>query len=124
MDMNSLRDELRLRLTGGVIELELPDTSLDGCITSALRQIQRYYDSTSLATIPYSGCIDLKGTPVSSVSRVFRTEGYTNGDGNLETSNSYDPMYLASWQMMSGSGQGMSTLNNWVSSYGAYNTAL
>jgi hypothetical protein len=37
MDMDSLRNELRLRLTGGVIDLELPDASLDGCITSALR---------------------------------------------------------------------------------------
>lgn len=39
MDMDSLRNELRLRLTGGVIDLELPDVALDGCITSALRQI-------------------------------------------------------------------------------------
>lgn len=127
MDMDSLRNELRLRLTGGVIDLELPDASLDGCITSALRQIQRYYDSTMLATIPYNTCIDLKGTPVSSVSRVFRSEGYVSSETNnssMQESSSYDPMYLASWQMMSGTGQGMSAMTNWVSSFGSYNTAL
>jgi hypothetical protein len=37
MDMDSLRRELRLRLTGGVIDLELQDSALDGCIVSALR---------------------------------------------------------------------------------------
>lgn len=130
MDMNSLRQELRLRLTGGVIDLELQDSALDGCIVSALRQMQRYYDSTILMTIPYKSCIDLKDLPipVSSVSRVFRTEGYmgSNASNNISNgeSSSYDPMYLASWQMMSGSGQGLSTLSNWVSSLGAYNTAL
>lgn len=60
-----------------------------------------------LATIPYSTCIDLKGTPVSSVSRVFRSEGYVSSETNnssMQESSSYDPMYLASWQMMSGTG--------------------
>ena len=130
MDMDSLRRELRLRLTGGVIDLELQDSALDGCIVSALRQMQRYYDSTILATISYKHCIDLSGLniPVSSVARVFRTKGYMgdNIDNNtgMNASNQYDPIYLASWQMMSGTGQGMSTMSNWASSLGAYNTAL
>ena len=126
--MDSLRRELRLRLTGGVIDLELQDSALDGCIVSALRQMQRYYDSTLIVTIPYKSCIDLSQLPipVSSVSRVFRSEGYmgANGGNGMDASNQYDPMYLASWQMMAGNGQGMSTLSNWVSSIGAYNTAL
>ena len=130
MDMDALRNELRLRLTGGIIDLELQDSALDGCIVSALRQMQRYYDSTIFITIPYKPCLDLKSLPipVSSVARVFRTEGYmgnnVEGNNSMDISNSYDPMYLASWQMMSGTGQGMSTLSNWVSSLGAYNTAL
>lgn len=39
MDMNSLRKELQLRLTGGIIDLEIQDAALDGCIVSALRQM-------------------------------------------------------------------------------------
>ena len=130
MDMDSLRRELRLRLTGGVIDLELQDSALDGCIVSALRQMQRYYDSTMLVTIPYKSCIDLSilSIPVSSVSRVFRTKGYignnADNDNGMDMSNQYDPIYLASWQMMSGTGQGMSTVSNWTASLGAYNTAL
>ena len=126
--MNSLRKELQLRLTGGIIDLEIQDAALDGCIVSALRQMQRYYDSTLLVTIPYKNCMDLSQLPipVSSVSRVFRSEGYMGGnqDGSASDSASYDPMYLASWQMMSGTGQGMSTVSNWAASLGAYNTAL
>jgi hypothetical protein len=84
MDLETYRDELKLKLTGGVLDLEIDDPTLDKVINSAFREIQRYIDTTRLATIPYSGCIDLTGKGVSSVSRVFRTQGYlsNNQDNN------------------------------------------
>lgn len=97
MELQAYRDELKLRLTGNLIDLELSNEALDGCINSAFRQVQRYIDSTRLATIPYSGAIDLTNCGVSSVSRVFRAEGYSWGDGSPNSSESYDPMYMASW---------------------------
>lgn len=124
MDLAAYRDELKLRLTGGVIDLELSDEAIDGCINSAFRKVQRFIDSTTYATIPYKGAIDLTGCGVSSVSRVFRTEGIGTGDGAMETSAQYDPMYLAAWQMMAGNGQGVQQVGNWAQNFASFNTAM
>lgn len=124
MELQAYRDELTLRLTGLVLESELSDVALDGCINSAFRQIQRYIDSTKIVTIPYTPCIDLSEYKVSSVSRIYRAEGYLLNDGGIEAGSIGDPMYLASWQMMSGTGGGFSQLNTWSQNYAAYNTAL
>jgi hypothetical protein len=37
MDRQAYRDEIIVRLTGGLIDLELSDEALDGCINSAFR---------------------------------------------------------------------------------------
>jgi hypothetical protein len=37
MDRQAYRDEIMVRLTGGLIDLELSDEALDGCINSAFR---------------------------------------------------------------------------------------
>ena len=41
MDINAIREEIRLRLTGGVLQLELDDKSLDAVINAAFRELQR-----------------------------------------------------------------------------------
>lgn len=97
MDLNAYREELKLRLTGNLINLELEDSALDGCINSAFRQVQRYIDTTKLVTIPYVGAIDLNGKGVSSVSRVYRAEGYATSAGTTNSISGGDPMYMASW---------------------------
>lgn len=102
MDRQAYRDEIIVRLTGGVLDLELSTEALDRCIDSAFRQVQRYIDTTVLRTIPYSGCIDLKGCGVSSVVRVFRAEGYMDNSGS--DGMTQDPMYMSMWQSLSGSG--------------------
>jgi hypothetical protein len=124
MELQAYRDELTLRLTGLVLESELSDTALDGCINSAFRQIQRYIDSTKIVTIPYKPCIDLSDYKVSAVARIYRAEGYMLNDNGIEGGSIGDPMYLASWQMMSGTGGGFAQLNTWSQNYAAYNTAL
>ena len=122
--MDAYRDELKLRLTGNLINLELEDNALDGCINSAFRQVQRYIDTTRLITLPYTGAIDLSKIKVSSVSRVFRSEGYAWGNSNPDVSGSYDPMYMASWQMMSGSSSLAAGISQWAQNYASFNTAL
>ena len=124
MDLNAYREELKLRLTGYVIGLELADDALDGCINVAFRQVQRYIDSTRLATIKYSGAIDLSNCGVSSVSRVFRAEGYAWGGGTQNESSSYDPMYMASWQMLAGASSMAQGISEWAQNYASFNTAL
>ena len=124
MDLNAYREELKLRLTGNLINLELEDSALDGCINSAFRQVQRYIDTTKLVTIPYVGAIDLKDKGVSSVSRVYRAEGYANASGSMNSISGGDPMYMASWQMMSGSNSLAQGISQWAQNYASFNTAL
>lgn len=96
MDISAIRDELQLKLTGGVLDLELDNATLDKIINSAFREIQRYIDTTRLATLPYKPCIDLSDCKVSSVSRVFRSQGYLAPDGSgMESTSARDPMQVA-----------------------------
>lgn len=123
--MNGYISELKLRLTGGVLDLDISDDALTGCVNSAFRQLQRYIDTTVIQTIPYSQAIDLSNCGVSSVVRVYRAQGYMDGNSPKGDSFSYDPMYLAAWQALGGMG-GMSTsrLSSWVSDIGAFNTQM
>lgn len=90
MTTQEVIDEIKLELTGGILELEIPDASLELMVNKALREVQRYIDSTELMTVPYASCIDLSDSNVSSVSKVYRTEGY---DGASTESGVIDPMY-------------------------------
>lgn len=126
MDKKAVRDEIKLNLTGGVLDLELTDEVLDRLIDSALREVQRYIDTTKLITIPYDSCIDMMEYKVSSVSRVFRPKGYVIADSDIENPDQAayaDPMYLGMWQMMSGYGN-LYNINDWIYNYSAWNTAL
>ena len=121
MNLESYRDEIKLRLTGYVIEMELDDAALDKIINAAFREIQRYIDSTKFITIPYARCIDMSPYKVSSVSRVYRTEGFTGATATEK--QPVDPMYAAQWQFLSGTGN-LYNFNNYVQNYLAWNTAL
>lgn len=124
MDLQGYISELKLKLTGGVLDLELSDDNLAQLVNAALREVQRYIDSTRIITIPYKACIDLTKYNVSSVSRVFRADGYVIANSDIDDSAAYtDPMYLGIWQMMSGNGNSYG-INQWAYNYGAWNTAL
>jgi hypothetical protein len=86
--------------------------------------VQRYIDSTVLRTLPYSGCIDLTNCGVSSVVRVFRTEGYMSSGESMSASNTYDPMYMSMWQSMGGSAAAQNAMSKWTENIAAYNTAM
>lgn len=122
MDISAYRDELRLRLSGGLIDLELDDSTLDKIINSAFRELQRYITTTRLATIPYKSCIDLSDCGVSSVSRVFRTEGYNGDVVNTRGISMADPMYAAQWQLLGGAANTYYGFNDWIYNYAAYTT--
>lgn len=124
MDRQAYRDEIMIRLTGGVIDLELSTEALDRCIDSAFRQVQRYIDTTVLQTIPYSSCIDLTGCGVSSVVRVFRTEGYATSNDDTVGSTTLDPMYMSMWQSLGGAGIATSAMTKWTENLAAFNTSL
>lgn len=95
MDMTAYKDEIRVKLGGSVLNLELDDSNLEKVINAAFREIQRYIDTTRLATIPYSPCIDLSEQGVSSVSRVFRSQGYLGSSNDQSANSMADPVYAA-----------------------------
>ena len=121
MDLETLRDEIKEDLTGGVLELEMSDTDLDKMIYGALREVNRYYNSVHLITIPFENCIDVSkyNIKVNSVSNVFRAEGFTT-DGN---NGIYDPLLASQWQLLSGVGD-LSHFQDYVYNYSAWNTML
>jgi len=123
MDINAIREEIKLRLTGGLLELELDDKSLDAVINAAFRELQRYICSTRLMTLPYQSCMDLSKYHINSVSRVFRSEGYMAPAPTEEGTSAIDPMYVAQWQLLGGTGN-MYNVQNWAYNFGAWNTML
>jgi hypothetical protein len=80
LTLEEYREEIKLKLTGYILEIELDDDTIDKIIYSALREMQRYFSATNLITIPFSKCIDLSNltdpfgseVKISSVSRVYR----------------------------------------------------
>lgn len=127
MQIDDFRDEIKLKLTGDILESELDDDTYDKIINSALRELQRYINHTKLITIPYKECIDLSNPEdtnneqidVNSVVMVYRTDdlaGTTEGDGS-----SSDPMQVAQWQLLSGMGN-ISYFQDAVYNYSAWTT--
>lgn len=129
MNITAYRDEIKLKLTGGLLEIELTDDIIDKLINSALREVQRYICSTRIVTIPYSKCIkmseqtdkDGNNLKVSSVSRIYRSTGLTSED--TQGTSAVDPMYAAQWQLLSGTGN-MYNFQDYAYNYAAYNTLL
>lgn len=130
MDKTAYRNEIKLKLTGDILELELSDETIDGVIDSALREIQRYICSTRYVTTPYAQCIDLSKVhdefgnliKVSSVSRVYRATGTIVGDSMTGTSM-MDPMQASQWQLISGMGN-INNLQNYMYNFASWATLL
>lgn len=75
--MQSYLDELRLKLTGGVVDLEI-DKVLEKVVNSAFREIKRYINIQKVITVPYQQRIDLSKYEVATVMMVTRTNyGYS-----------------------------------------------
>lgn len=120
MTMREIIAEVKLELTGGILELELDDNHLEQVVNKAVREVQRYIDSTQLMTVPFARCIDLKDSNVSSVSRVFRVNAYGTGD-LYNGGTGLDPFYAQQFLLFS-NGANMYNLNSWTLNYASWNT--
>lgn len=116
MKLQDYVEYIKLMLTGGVLELEITDDKIAKVVKESLNSIQRYIDTTTLITIPYADVIDLNGFKFSSLSNVYRTEGYVTNSNNLS-----DPMYAQQWMVYSSVGS-MYNLQNYMLNLMAYNT--
>lgn len=124
MDRQAYKDEIMLKLTGGVLDIELDDATLDKLINAAFREIQRYIDTTKIITIPFKRCIDFKGCKVNAVARVYRAESYL-GTGSFDADGTLpvDPMYASQWQLIAGIGN-LYNFSDFVLNYSSWNTLL
>lgn len=122
MDLQSYIDEIKLALTGGILKLELPDTTLAQVVNKSLRTVQRYIDTPKLITVPYARCIDMADFKTSAVTKIYRAEGYLDA-GNSTTSGTSDPFYAQQWQIFSNGGT-LYNLSSYVANYASYNTLL
>lgn len=122
MDMTAVKDEIRLQLTGDILELELSDTSLTKIINASLRELQRYIDTVALITIPFKKCIDLSNYKISSITGVKRAAGLMS-DGETIGSDIVDPLYVSQWQIMTGVGN-VGMMTDYAYNYAAWNTIL
>lgn len=123
MDMQAIKEEVRLELTGDVLDLELSDASLTKIVNKSLREIQRYIDTVALETVPFSKCIDVSNLKVSAVIGVRRSEGYMVEADAENATATMDPMYASQWQMLSGLGN-LHNMTDYAYNYASWNTVL
>ena len=118
-------DDIKLTLSGGVLDLEIDDETIGKFVDKALMEMQRYIDETKLITIPFARCIDLTGWDegVSAIVKVYRTQGYTGDTAEGYTTSEVDPMYAQFMTCFTNGGTGYS-LQNYVMNYLSYSTLL
>ncbi len=145
MTIRDIIDEIKLELTGGVLELEIVDDTksedtdekyakkydtLISVINKALRELERYWDETTLITVPSAQCIDYSDfgkqeskyssyPEISSIVRVYRTQGV--GENNGQSNYNLDPLYAQQWMLFSNGGT-MYNLNDYVMNYASWMT--
>lgn len=122
MDMQAIKDEIRLELTGDVVDLELSDASLTKVVNKSLRELQRYIDTVAMVTIPFSRCIDLTEQKVNAVIGVRRSEGYMV-EADTSESAVTDPLYASQWMLLSGIGR-LTNISDYAYNYASWNTTL
>lgn len=99
MELSEYREQIKFLLTGGVLETELRDEDYDKIIEFALREVNRYYDSTQLVQTNATGCIDLEqlekdnDIKINSISNIYRATA--TATGTTATNPSMDPMTVS-----------------------------
>lgn len=96
MTLEQVIEEIKLELTGGILDLEIEDKIIADAVNKILRELQRYWDEVSFVTIPYASCIDFTNTPLEdsvAIVKVYRTEGVGNTGGDNYNSTLMDPLY-------------------------------
>lgn len=122
MKLEDVLDEIKLELTGYVLDMEINDETLVSVVKKALRELERFWDETTMITVPFASCIDLEGEffreKVSSIVKVYRTEGLGDANGISVTN---DPIQMAQFAIFSNGGT-MYNLNDYVLNYASWMT--
>lgn len=114
-------EEIKLELTGGLLDLEIEDVQIELAIKKALRELQRYWDESSFVTVPFESCIDLNKYQLDScaIVKVYRMTGM--GEGGSDITAMTDPLYAQQFMIFSNAGT-MFNLQDYVMNYAAWTT--
>ena len=123
MTLQEFVENIKMELTGGILELEIDDNTIGKIVKQALQEVQRYIDETKLVEVPFASCIDLTDFKHSSIIKVFRTSPIGDLSNTNNGISSVDPMYAQVWLAYSNGGS-MYNLNNYLTNYMSYNTLL
>lgn len=122
MKLDDILAELKLELTGYILDMEITDETLVNIVNKALRELSRFIDETSMISCPFASCIDLDGEffkeKVSSIVKVYRTEG-TGDNSGISVMN--DPIQMAQFAIFSNGGT-MYSLQDYVMNYASWMT--
>lgn len=123
MKLEDILSEIKLELTGYVLDMEINDETLVSVVKKSLRELERFWDETTMITVPFASCIDLDGDffkeHVSSIVKVYRTEGIGDASEGLSVAN--DPIQMAQFAIFSNGGT-MYNLNDYVMNYSSWMT--
>ncbi len=124
MKIEDILDEIKLELTGYLLDMEIDDETLVSVIKKGLRELERFWDETTMITVPFASCIALEGDffkeNVSSIVKVYRTTGVGNSSSSgLSVMN--DPLQMAQFAIFSNGGT-MYNLNDYVMNYASWMT--
>jgi hypothetical protein len=103
--------------------MEITDETLVSVIKKALRELDRFWDESTMITVPFASCINLDGEffkeKVSSIVKVYRTEG--TGESGNGISAVADPVYMAQFAIFSNGGT-MYNLQDYMMNYASWMT--
>ena len=123
MKLEEIIDEIKLELTGYILDIEITDETLVQVVKKALRELERFFDESTMISVPFASCIDLDGEffneRVSSIVKVYRTEG--SGDSASGISVMNDPIQMAQFAIFSNGGT-MYNLQDYVMNYASWMT--
>lgn len=123
MKLEDILSEIKLELTGYVLDMEINDETLVSVVKKSLRELERFWDETTMITVPFASCIDLDGDffkeHVSSIVKVYRTEGIGDTSEGLSVAN--DPIQMAQFAIFSNGGT-MYNLNDYIMNYSSWMT--
>lgn len=126
MTLQDIIEEIKLELSGNLLEMEIEDSTIESVIKKAMRELERYWDETTLVTVPFSSCIDLAGSPLdlkekaNAVVNVYRTDGIGDSAG---TDGLSDPIVAQQWLLFSNAGT-MYNLNDYILNYASWASLL
>ena len=123
METQDYIDQIKLLLTGNILESEITDDTYKKIMDMSLKELNRYYNVTKLMTIKCPGtCIDLKDYPeINTVVNVFRPKGVgglSDAGSSKDADSTIDPVLMSQLQMYN-YGAGYYS-NDWIYRYGNY----